>query len=155
MATFNTVLVPGGKRPYDTWTFVVVPDAVVTKLGSKRASVRGTIQGVEYRGTVSRGEGVYRMPVPRELQEAAGVANGDRVRVVMDLDTKSREVEVPAELRAVLAADAELGRRFAALPPSHRRAWTTHVGEAKREETRLRRAQNAIVGIRGKKFPGE
>jgi hypothetical protein len=154
MATFTTVLVPGSKRPYDTWTFVVVPDAVVTKLGSKRPTVRGTIEGVEYRGTVSRGEGVYRMPVPRELQEAAGIGNGDRVRVKMDLDPEPREVAIPAELRAVLATEADLARRFDALPPAHRRAWASHVAEAKQEATRLRRAKNAIAGIRGKKFPG-
>ncbi len=34
MPSFSTVLVSGTKRPYDSWTFVVVPDHMVATLGS-------------------------------------------------------------------------------------------------------------------------
>lgn len=154
MATFSTVLVCGNKRPYDAWTFVVVPDRVVATLGAKRAPVRGTIKGVSFRGTVSRGEGVYRMPVPRELQVKANLALGDTVRVVMELDAKPRPITIPAELKKVLAADPKLAERFDELPPAHRRAWAGHVAQAKQAETRIRRAAKAVDGIRNKAFPG-
>ena len=101
MPSFSTILVPGGKRPYEAWTFLLVPDQVVTKLGSKRAQVRGTIRGVSFTGTVSRGEGVYRMPVPRELQIKAKIARGDRVQVAMEVDAKPRPVKIPPELKKV------------------------------------------------------
>jgi hypothetical protein len=124
MASFSTTLVSGGKRPYESWTFVVVPDHMVAGLGSKRPFVRGTINDVSFRGTVSRGEGVYRMPVPRDLQRKAQIACGDKVRVFMEIDT------------------------------THRRGWATHIAEAKRVETRIRRASKAAKGIRNKQFPG-
>lgn len=154
MPSFSTVLVSGAKRPYDSWTFLVVPDHVVATLGSKRAQVKGTIRGVGFTGTVSRGEGVYRMPVPRDLRMKASIACGDRVRVSMQIDSIPRPVNIPPELQEVLAADPELAKRFDDLPPAHRRAWAAHVADAKRVETRIRRAAKAAGGIRNKTFPG-
>ena len=154
MASFSTVLVSGTKRPYDSWTFVVVPDHVVATLGSKRAQVRGTIKGVSFTGTVSKGEGVYRMPVPRDLQTKAKIACGDKVRVFMEVDPEPRPVDIPQELQEVLAAYPDLSRHFDGLPPAHRRAWAAYVADAKRAETRIRRAAKAPDGIRSKSFPG-
>jgi hypothetical protein len=154
MPSFSTVLVPGGKRPYDSWTFVVVPDHVVAILGSRRPQVRGTIGGVRFTGTVSRGEGVYRMPVPRDLQARAKVACGDNVRVFMETDPKPSSLPIPRELREVLAANPGLSKRFDDLPPAHRRAWAAYVASAKRAETRVRRAAKAPDGIWRKSFPG-
>ncbi len=154
MPSFSTVLVSGAKRPYDSWTFVVVPDHVVATLGSKRARVRGTIRGVSFTGTVSRGEGVYRMPVPCDLRIKANIACGDRVRVFMQIDPEPRPMNIPPELQEVLAADPGLARSFDNLPPAHRRAWAAHVANAKRVETRVRRAAKAADGIRNKTFPG-
>lgn len=154
MPSFSTVLVSGTRRPYDSWTFVVVPDPVVAAFGSKRAQVRGTIQGVSFTGTVSKGEGVYRMPVPRELQTKAKIARGAKVRVFMEVDPEPRPVDVPQELKEVLSADPDVSRRFDGLPPAHRRAWASYVAEAKHAETRIRRAAKAPHGIRSKSFPG-
>lgn len=147
-------LAAGTRRPYDRWLFVIVPDEVVEAFGSKRPRVRCRIRGVAFAGSVSRGEGVYRLPVPRMVRESARLAAGDRVRVALELDPEPEAVAIPAELRAILKADSALARAFAGLPPSHRRAWAAHVGEAKRPETRLRRAAKARDGIRGRKFPG-
>ena len=154
MPSFSTVLVSGTKRPYDSWTFVLVPDLVVATLGSKRAQVRGTIQGMSFTGTVSKGEGVYRMPVPRDFQTKANIACGDNVRVFMEVDPKPRPVDLPLELQEVFAADPDLSRRFDGLPPAHRRAWAAYVADAKRAETRIRRAAKAPDGIRSRSFPG-
>jgi hypothetical protein len=76
---------------------------LVATLGSKRAQVRGTIKGVSFTGTVSKGEGVYRMPVSRDLQTKAKIACGDKVRVFMDVDPEPRPVDITQELQEVLA----------------------------------------------------
>jgi hypothetical protein len=154
MPSFSTKLVPGGKPPYDTWTFVVVPGQIAETFGSKRTPVRGEINGVSFRGTLVRSRDVYRMPVPREFQKKAGIASGDRVEVYMEVDKAPRSIEIPLELAHVLDADPDLARSFDNLPPAHRRAWATHVADAKRTETRIRRAGKAVDGIRNKKFPG-
>jgi hypothetical protein len=152
---FEATLVPGGKAPYTTWTFLVIPSEIAEAWGPGRHAVRGTLAGIPFRGTVSRGEGVLRMPVPGQLRDQAGVSNGDQVAVSIERDPEPRPVEIPDELRAVLDTDPELAQLFDALPPAHRRAWAGHVGEAKRPETRVRRAARASAGIRARSFPGD
>jgi len=155
MKRFETKLVPGRKAPYTSWTFVVVPEAIRAEWQKARFDVRGTINGEPFKGTVSKGEGVHRMPVKKELLERIGAAKGDVVEVAMALDTEPRPVVVPDELKAVFRKDRPLAKLFDALPPAHKRAWATYVGEAKRPETRARRAERATVGIRARAFPGE
>ena len=155
MHRFKARLVSGQKAPYSSWTFLVVPESVRSEWKKARADVRGTLNGEPFRGTVSKGEGVHRMPVRKELLERIGAARGDLVEVTLQLDDEPRTVEVSAELRAVLERDDALAKLFDALPPSLRRAWASHVGEARRPETRERRARQAPEGIRARKFPGQ
>jgi hypothetical protein len=165
-AHFEAVLAPGGKVPYDQWVFVVFPEEVVASWGGggtrpvgrhpvRRHPVCGTLAGVPFRGTASRGEGVVRMPVTAALRAEAGVAVGDRVRVAVALDPSPRPVHVPAELQSVLDEDDVLAAAFDDLAPSCRRAWATHVAEAKRPETRVKRADAAREGIARRRFPGQ
>jgi hypothetical protein len=153
MKRFQSVLAPGKKRPYDSWTFVIIPPALATAWGSGPKAVCGTIAGIPFRGTVSRGEGLLRMPVPRALREQAELHAGDAVDVEIALDTDPRPINVPDELRRVFEDDPEAAELYDKLPPSHRRAWAAYVGEAKRPETRLRRALRAPDGIRARAFP--
>jgi hypothetical protein len=154
VSRFRSRLVHGEKSPYDTWTFVVLPPEVVDALGiSARVPVRGTLAGTGFRGTVSKGEGVYRMSVPRALLDEASVQAGDLVEVALERDPEPRPVDVPTELQALFDDDPELGELFAGLPPSQRRAWAAYVGEAKRPETRARRARKAPDAIRARQFP--
>lgn len=48
---------------------------------------------------------------------------------------------IPDELAAILASDEGTKERFEMLAPSHRREYITWIGEAKRPETRQRRAE--------------
>lgn len=153
MHRFKTTLVSGRRRPYASWTFLVIPPDLATTWGPGQKQVRGTIAGFAFRGTASRGEGALRVPVPRDLREKAGLGRGDTVEVALELDADPRPVHVPDELRALLEDDHELAALYRKLPPSLRRAWATYVGEAKRPETRIRRAGKAPDGIRGGTFP--
>ncbi|MCA8941951.1 MAG: DUF1905 domain-containing protein [Planctomycetes bacterium] len=155
MPTFRCELVHGAKTPYDTWTFVIVPDDVRRALGGNaRIPVRGTVAGAPIRATISKGEGVHRFAVTRDVQDAAGVRVGDEVEIVIEVDTATRSVPVPSELREVLDAEG-LWPAFEKLAPSHRRAWSEHVAEAKKPETRSRRASKAPDAIRARLFPGQ
>lgn len=155
MPSYRTRLVAGGKKPYDTWTFAAVPEDVRPALGgAARIDVRGSVAGVAIRATISKGEGMYRFAVPREVRAAAGVDFGVVVEVVLEVDTGSREIDVPAELGDVLTRE-RLWARFEELSPSLRRAWVAHVAAAKRTETRVRRAREAPAGIRTRRFPGQ
>jgi hypothetical protein len=68
------------------------------ELGQARPPVCGTIEGVTFRETVSRSEGVPRMLVRRELLDRIGASKGDVVEVELELDREPRTVAVPPEL---------------------------------------------------------
>ena len=85
----------------------------------------------------------------------AGLAEGDEVEVVIDRDDAPREVEIPPALQAALDGDVSAREAFDALSFTHRREYATWIAEAKREETRDRRAAKAIEMLRGGvKTPG-
>jgi len=153
MKRFRTTLVPGGKPPYASWTFLVIPAELAVEWGAGQITVRGVIAGTAFRGTASRGEGKLRMPIPRELRERAGVSVGDTVDVAIELDSTPRSLRIPDELRLVFRNQPEVGRLYDALPPSLRRAWAAYVEEAKRPATRIRRARKAPSGIRAREYP--
>lgn len=153
MPRFRTALVPGARRPYTSWTFLVVPPDLAARWGGGPLAVRGTIAGHPFRGTATKGEGALRVPVPRALRDKVGLHRGDTVAVVLEPDTKPRQVIVPAELRAVFRDDPEAAALYEKLPPAHRRAWAAHVADARRPETRMRRARKAPDGIRARAFP--
>lgn len=53
------------------------------------------------------------------------------------------QTAIPEELSEVLSENEAAGRLFGALPPSHRNEYMRWIGEAKRAETRRRRATKA------------
>lgn len=153
MNEFRTTLVPGKKPPYASWTFLVIPDELAAEWGAGQKAVRGTISGKPFHGTASRGEGVLRVPLRHDLCDTLGVRCGDTVDVTVGLDTDPRPIEIPDELRAVFDDDPVAAGLYDKLPPSHRRAWASYVADAKRPETRVRRARKAPAGIRARQFP--
>lgn len=64
------------------------------------------------------------------------------------LETAPREIAVPAELTAALAGDATAREAFDALSYSHRKEFARWIDEAKRLETRERRASETIHMLR-------
>lgn len=74
-------------------------------------------------------------PVAAEAFQQAMEAN----RVVR----QPADPTLPPHLAEIIRADAAAGQAFDALRPSHRREYTRWIVDAKREETRKRRAQKA------------
>lgn len=155
MLHFESELVAGDRAPYDTWTFVIVPDDVHEQFGRSKPPVRGTIAGEPFRGTIHRSAGKLRLLVRRELLDRIGASRGDVVPVEIEADPEPRTVEVPPELEAVLGDDMELAELYAKASPSMQRAWATYVDEAKKSDTRVRRAEKARRGLREKLYPNQ
>lgn len=57
---------------------------------------------------------------------------------------RREEVDVPPDLEAALRRNADARRTFDAFSPSHRREYVNWILDAKRDETRQRRLQQAI-----------
>jgi hypothetical protein len=145
---FRTTLEQHGK----TATGFQVPADVVAALGSgKRPAVRVTIGKHTYRSTIAPMGGVFMMGVSAENRQAAQVAAGDQIDVVIELDTEPRVVDVPADFRLALEGDAVAGKQFDSLSYSHKLQHVLAVEGAKTDETRQRRITKAIAMLRDTK----
>ena len=143
---FRATVELGGK----TATGIEVPDDVVTGLGShQRPAVRVTIGDYTYRSTVARMGGRFLLPVSAEVRKGAGVAAGDEIDVEVELDDAPREVTVPDDLAAALAAVDGARARFDALNYTSRKEAVRGVQEAKAAVTRERRIEKVVDGLHG------
>jgi hypothetical protein len=129
-------------------TVLEVPFDVRAVYGKARAPVRGTVNGHPFRTTVATYGGRYFLGFRREIREAAGFDDGDRLSVVLELDAEPRTVDVPPQLGAALAADPEAGAAFAGLSYTHRREYVRWITSATREETRRDRLERAVGMLR-------
>jgi uncharacterized protein YdeI (YjbR/CyaY-like superfamily) len=83
-----------------------------------------------------------------------GLDHGDRVRIRIELDTDPRVVEPPPELADTLAGSPKANAIFEKLSFSHQKAYADWVAEAKRPETRARRAAESVTRLlAGRKEP--
>jgi uncharacterized protein YdeI (YjbR/CyaY-like superfamily) len=68
--------------------------------------------------------------------------------VTIELDVAPREVEVPEALAKALTDDPQAKAAFERMAFTHRKEYARWIAEAKREETRQRRVQQALEMIR-------
>ncbi|MCC7365688.1 MAG: DUF1905 domain-containing protein [Dehalococcoidia bacterium] len=142
---FRTTLFLGGK----TATGMEVPAETVEALGAgKRPAVTVTINGYTYRSTVAVMGGKYYLPVSAENRAGAGIEAGDDVEVDLALDTAPREVAVPDDFAAALAADPAAKAAFEAMNYSNRRRLVLAIEGAKAAETRRRRIAKTVAELR-------
>ena len=142
---FRTTVELGGK----TATGLPVPAEVVEGLGAgRRPAVHVGIGAHTYRSTITPRGGVFMIPLSAENRAAAGVSAGDEVEVSVELDDQPREVVVPEDLAAALAADDDARAAFERLSYSHQLQHVLAVDGAKAPETRQRRVAKAVEMLR-------
>ncbi len=129
---------------------IEVPPEVVEMLGAgKRPKVTVTLKGYSYRSTVAVMGGKFLLPLAQVHRAAAGVKDGDKLDVTLELDTAPREVDVPKDLAAALKT-AGLRPVFDKLAFTHRKEHVRAIEDAKKSETRQRRIEKAIEMLRAK-----
>lgn len=90
------------------------------------------------------GGGRYRIQINTALRKAARADVGEVLSVELRLDLTSRELPVPADLRAALKEHPKARRAFEALPAGHRRHFIAWFDSARGADTRIRRLGRAI-----------
>ena len=145
-ATFDTTLWASGPNT----TGIQVPEEVVSGLGrGKRVPVVVTINGdYRYRSTIAVMGGQYLVSVSAAHRTGAGIAAGDPIQVTLEVDDAPREVVVPSELVAALAADGAASAAWEKLSYSLKRQHALAVDGAKAAETKARRVTKIIHGLR-------
>ncbi|SRR6266496_4754438 len=122
--------------------FVEIPFDVEEAFGSKRPKVKAMIEGVPYRGILTRmGTECHILGIRKDIREQIGKTFGDEVTLTVEPDTEPRVVEIPKDLMKELKKDKEAKAFFDKLSYTHQKEYVRWVEEAKKDETR----QNRIV----------
>lgn len=134
-------------------TGIEVPAEVVEQLGGgKKPAVTVRIGDYNYRSTVASMGGRYLIAFSADRRAETGIKGGDAIEVELELDTKPREVEVPAGLAAALAAEPAAKTFFESLSYSNQLKHVLSINDAKTDETRQKRIEKAMEMLRaGKK----
>jgi hypothetical protein len=151
MKQFKTRLTSRG--PGGAWTFLEIPFSVEKEFGSKaRIAVAGTMNGFPFQNSLMpNGDGTHSMMVSRALQAGAKAAAGHLVSVSLAADRSERVVTIPPELKSLLSKNRDAATVFNTLSYSHRKEFADWIASAKREETRLSRAEKSIAMVIAKK----
>lgn len=139
-ASFETTLSAFGNN-----TGIEVPESVLEQLGAgRRPPVRVVLNGYEFRTTVGVMKGLHLVPVSKAVREASGLSAGDAVAVSLTVDDTPREVDMPDDFAAALAAEPTAATFFDGMSNSLQRYHVGQVASAKTEATRQRRIDKAI-----------
>jgi len=133
--------------------FVEVPFDVEKEFGSKRPRVKTLIEGVPYRGILTRmGTECHILGIRKEIREQVGKTFGDELTITVEPDTEPRLIEIPKDLLKELKKDKEADALFHKLSYTHQKEYVTWITEAKKEETRQNRIVKTIEMLKkGKK----
>lgn len=126
-----------------------VPEEVVERLGGGgHPKVSVTVSGFTFRTSIARMGGRYLLGVSAERRARAGIEAGQVLDVDVELDTAPRVIEVPDDLAAALAADAQAKTFWDTLSYS-KQSWHVHqVTSAKKAETRAARVEKSVTMLR-------
>jgi len=142
--TLDTTLEPFGPA-----TAIILSDDQVAQLGGgKRAAVRVAIGDRSARLRLAVMGGQNCIGLSKASRAELGVELGETVTATVSLDDAPRDVVLPDEMTAVLASDSVAAQAFEKLAFTHRKEYATWVGEAKKPETRERRAAQALEMLR-------
>ena len=130
--------------------WVAIPFDVREEFGSGRVKVRARFDGVSYRGSIApMGAGVYVIGIRKAIRAVIAKDIGDQVTVELEHDKDERTVELPTELQRAFRGHPEAKKRYQNLSYTRRRELAEWVAEAKKQETRDRRAMQALQRLEG------
>ena len=142
--TFETTVAASGNN-----TGIVVPEEVIAQLAAgRRPPVLVDVNGYQYRNTVAVMGGKHMISISAAIRQATGLKGGDPIRVTLTVANAPREVEIPVDFAAALAADERASAFFGKLSNSMQRYHVYNINAAKSTDTRQRRIDKAIALFR-------
>jgi hypothetical protein len=122
-----------------------VPESVVEGLGGgKHPKVSVTVNGFTFGTSIARMGGRFLLGFSAQRREEAGVAAGEVLDVDVELDTSKREVEMPDDFAAALAADPAAKAFWDTLSYSKQSWHVLQITGAKKPETRASRIAKSV-----------
>ena len=95
--------------------------------------VRGRLNGAEFRQTLVKYAGAWRLYVNGVMLKASGAKVGDKVRVEIEFDSSPPEVGMHAALVSAFALNPSARETFDRLAPSRQKEILRYIGSLKTE----------------------
>ena len=139
--SFTAILERSGDRL--NWTVIRVPLDVARIWGVRgQLRVKGEINGFAFRTSLfPDGRGGHVMIVNKKMQAGGKAAPGVKAKFNLEPDLAKRKVTTPPELQQVLGESKRLKKYYESLSYSYRNYISSWVGEARHQETKVRRAE--------------
>ncbi len=115
-----------------------IADAVIAT-GSRRVLIN--VNGKTVRRAIQNSRhGEYFLLFGLRLMKEVGIGFGDELKLNLQPDPDPDHIELGEEFSEVLELDEEAAARFFSFTPGKKRGLALYVNNAKREETRIKRA---------------
>ena len=94
------------------------------------------------------------MAVNKQIRDGAKCKAGDMVDVLLQRDRDERVVDVPADLKKVIASNRAAQATWDSLSYTHQKEWVRAITDAKKEETKQTRIKKMMDALRAGKRVG-
>jgi len=134
------------QTPEKGWSGLAVPSDLLGTRG--RLWLRGTLEGHAFWVAAQpMGDGNHWVTVNRQMRAEMGLAGDEEVEAVFVKADGPPTLTVPEELERALEGRPDAQALFEGMSHNHRKEYINWVKEAKRPETRARRAADAMDRI--------
>ena len=131
-------------------TFIEIPFDVEKEFGAKR-KVKAKFDNVDYRGSIVRmGMPCFMIGLTKEIRKKIGKGIVDTVSVEIEKDEEERIVEIPIEFESMLNKNNNAKEFYDSLSYSQKKKYITWITSAKKEETKIKRMNDALLKLEGK-----
>ncbi|MCR1951109.1 MULTISPECIES: YdeI/OmpD-associated family protein [unclassified Clostridium] len=132
-------------------TYIEVPIDVEKEFGAKRVKVKVKFDGVDYRGSIVKmGLPCYMIGITKEIRSKIGKTYGDIITVELEKDEEERKVELPEEFKEKLIKNNDAYKFYESLSYSQQRKYFQWITSARKEETKVKRMEEAIEKLTNK-----
>lgn len=132
-------------------TYIEVPLDIEKEFGAKRIKVKVKFDNVEYRGSVvMMGLPCYMIGITKEIRSKIGKSFGDTIIVELEKDDEERKIELPEDFKERLILNKKANEFYERLSYSQQRKYFQWITSAKKEETRIKRIEEAIKKLEDK-----
>jgi hypothetical protein len=138
--------------------YIAIPFNVEKVYGTKgHVKVKASFDGYPYRGIIANmGTGCHIIGVRKDIRKAIGKNVGDKIKVVLELDTVERTVELPDDLKRILEKSKQAKLFFDSLSYTNRKEYALWITSAKKIETREKRLNETVEKLlKGLKNPSQ
>jgi hypothetical protein len=134
-------------------TYIDIPfDAQKKFIKKGRIPVKGSIDGISFRSSLlPHRNGNHYLIINMTIRNKIGKEHGDTVKVELQHDTEVRIVELPKPFVKALKYNPDAKKVFEKYPYSHKKEIIDWIMDAKKEETKLKRIEKAIIVLSQKK----